>query len=80
MSPEEVDARVAEIVRFLDAARPAWPVLLTELDAIESSLIEALITQDNPEARGRIKAIRSIKELPFTLQAERDGLIEGLAE
>ena len=80
MNSEEVQARVAAICRFLEAVPSLWPVLLTELDAIEASLIEALVTQDNAETRGRIKAIRGIKELPAMLQAERDGLTEGLAE
>ena len=80
MTREEIEARVAAIGRFLEAATALWPVLLTELDSIEASLVEALITQDSPETRGRIKAIRFIKELPVSLQAERDGLTEGLAE
>lgn len=80
MIRQDIEARVASITRFMEAVPALWPVLLTELDAIERDLTEALVTRDCPETRGRIKAIRAIKELPVALQAERDGLTEGLAE
>lgn len=77
---DDMRGRIAAINTFLEASTNSWPFLCAELDRIERELIETLITNDSEEVRGRIKALRAIKELPETLQAERSGLTEGLSE
>lgn len=80
MEPDELRARLAEITAFQEAARTGWPFFCAELDRIEADLVERLITQESESTRGQIKLIRQIKELPLTLQAEREGITEGLPE
>lgn len=77
---DDTQDRIAAITQFIDAAASVWPLLCAELSRMERDKVESLITQESEQARGYIKALRHIKELPETLQAERIGLTEGLAE
>lgn len=63
--------RIEEIDAGLQAIRPGWPFLLAELQKQIDSRIESLITQNNEETRGRIKALRDLMNLPETLEDER---------
>ena len=80
MEPDELRDRLAEITAFIEATLTGWPFFCAELDRIEQALTERLITQESEATRGQIKLLRQIKELPETLQAEREGLNQGLPE
>ena len=77
---DEIRGRIAQITQFQEVTNLGWPVFCAELDRIEQGLIERLITQESEATRGQIKLLRRIKELPETLQAEREGLNQGLPE
>lgn len=80
MEPDELRARLAEITAFIEATLTGWPFFCAELDRLERELVERLITQESEATRGQIKLLRTIKELPETLQAEREGITQGLPE
>lgn len=67
--------RIEEIDATLQAIRPGWPFLLAEVLARIADETERLITQNNEETRGRIKALRDLMNLPDTLEAERAGIL-----
>ncbi|MFC5550729.1 hypothetical protein [Massilia aerilata] len=67
--------RIEEIDAALQAIRPGWPFLLAELQARVADDTERLITQNNEETRGRIKALRDLMDLPEALEAERAGIL-----
>lgn len=77
---DEIRGRISEITQCQEAIHSGWPFFCAELDRIEQGLIERLITQESEATRGQIKLLRRIKELPETLQAEREGLNQGLPE
>ena len=77
---DEIRGRIAQITQFQEVTNLGWPFFCAELDRIEQGLIERLITQESESTRGQIKLLRRIKELPETLQAEREGLNQGLPE
>lgn len=77
---DEIRGRIAQITQFQEVTNLGWPFFCAELDRIEQGLIERLITQESEATRGQIKLLRRIKELPETLQAEREGLNQGLPE
>lgn len=64
---EQIEARQRQIT-------PAWPSVAAELKAIIDQHIERLITQDNEETRGRIKALRDLMDLPEALESERQSI------
>lgn len=72
--------RIVEITRTLDSIQSAWPVLAVELQKKIDRLVLDLISQDNEQTRGRIKALRDLKGLPETLHSEREGIKAGLAD
>ena len=77
MQPAE---RVNQIDRSLTAIQNGWPFLLAEINERIDTLTLSLIAQDNEQTRGRIKALRELKELPETLKQERESISAGLAE
>jgi hypothetical protein len=74
------DERIAHINRTLEAVKQGWPLLAEELDARLSELTEQLINNDNEQTRGQIKALRWMKELPASLQSQRDSMSAALAD
>ena len=72
--------RIAAIDKTLSAIRGAWPALATEIDELVQPLVERLVNSDDEQTRGRIKALRELKELPSLLLAERDGISAALSE
>lgn len=68
-------ARIEEIDATLKAIQPGWPFLLAEVQARIADETARLITQNNEETRGRIKALRDLMTLPETLEAERAGIL-----
>lgn len=77
MTPKE---RIAEIDQTLSAIRSGWPRVVVEVENILAGLTESLVSEDNEQTRGRIKALREVKELPETLFSERAGLEAALSE
>jgi hypothetical protein len=67
--------RIEQIEATLKAIQPGWPFLLVEVQALIVQQTERLITQNNEETRGRIKALRDLMDLPDALQAERAGIL-----
>lgn len=80
MTHEEIEGRIGQIGRVLDALRGAWPALSMEIQSRVTQLTESLITQDNEQERGAIKELRNLLNLPETLQYEREGLAAALSE
>ena len=72
--------RVNQIDRSLTAIQNGWPFLLVEINERIDTLTLSLIAQDNEQTRGRIKALRELKELQETLKQERESISAGLAE
>jgi len=72
--------RLNQIDQALGAIQNGWPFLLVEINERIDSLTQSLIAQDNEQTRGRIKALRDLKELPETLKQERESISAGLAE
>lgn len=74
------DERIAQINRTLEAVKQGWPLLAEEIDARLGELTEQLINNDNEQTRGQIKALRWMKELPASLQSQRDSMSAALAD
>lgn len=72
--------RAQEIAAALPVLRAAWPALTAEIERIVAGRIDSLIIQDNPETRGRIKALRDLLNLPDELESERKALTAELPE
>lgn len=68
-------ARLTEVDRLLMAADAIWPQLAREIGVMVAQHVETLITQDNPEVRGRIKALRDLLNLPESLRQERADIL-----
>ena len=77
---DEIRGRISEITQCLEAIHIGWPFFCAELARMEHELTESLITQESESVRGKIRLLRAIKELPEALQAEREGLNQGLPE
>lgn len=75
-----LEERVAFIDKALSAFPGAWPLLVIEIDQLIADLTEQLVNNDNEQTRGRIKALRGVKELPISLLTERDGIRAALSE
>lgn len=72
--------RINQIDLALGAIQNGWPFLLAEINERIDSLTQSLIAQNDEQTRGRIKALRDLKELPETLKQERESISAGLAE
>lgn len=66
--------RLNHIEATLKAIPNGWPFLMVELKLIIAQHIERLITQDDEETRGRIKALRDLLDLPEVLESERQSI------
>lgn len=75
-----IEARIAHIGAALDAMRGGWSFVTQEIDSRIASLTESLISNNDEQTRGRIKALLEIKNLPDTLQFEREGMSAALSE
>jgi hypothetical protein len=80
VSREELEQRQAQIAQALPALSSAWPYLTREIESRIASLTGRLITENDEQTRGRIKALRELLNLPETLQQEREGITAGLSE
>lgn len=77
MTPED---RLGELTNQLQAIQNGWPFFSSLLQERIDALTERLIGSNDEQTRGRIKALQELKELPVTLQQERDGIRAGLSE
>lgn len=75
-----VQNRIDKLSQAIEAIRVGWPFLLAEIDSRIESHTQSLIAQDDEQTRGRIKALRDLKELPEALIQERESIRAGLAE
>lgn len=73
-------ARLAEIGNTLQAIQTGWPYVLAEINSRIESLTMQLVSQESEQVRGRIKALRDLRDMPEALQQERDGISAGLSE
>jgi hypothetical protein len=73
------DRRV-QIEMFLSAVAPNWSYVTKEIDERLEGLILSLISQDSEETRGRIKALRDLKDLPQALTHELAAIKAELTE
>lgn len=69
------NTRIEQIDAILKVIQSGWPFLLAEVQARIADETERLITQNNEETRGRIKALRDLLTLPETLESERAGIL-----
>jgi hypothetical protein len=72
--------RVNQITAALDAMRLGWPFIESEITARIEALTLSLVNNNDEQTRGRIKALRELKELPETLGNERSGISAALSE
>ena len=73
-------ARLAEIGNTLQAIQGGWPFVLLEINSRIEALTVQLVSQESEQVRGRIKALRDLRDMPETLQQERDCLSAALAD
>lgn len=66
--------RQAEIEVFLGSIAPHWRIIEREIEERLDGLVIALIAQDCQETRGRIKALRDLKDLPSALTHELNAI------
>jgi DNA anti-recombination protein RmuC len=73
-----LEDRLAQLERAL-AGMP-WDCVAAEVKGRIEELTQQLITQNNDETRGRIKALQDLLDLPVALQQEREGLTAALSD
>lgn len=71
--------RIIEINALLTGFH-GWALFEAEITRRINELTMQLVYQNNEETRGRIKALAELKELPVSLQFERDGIGAALSE
>ena len=77
---EELNQQIGKLQQQIQAMQTAWPFLFPLLEEHRSEQIEALIASESPEARGRIKAITRIIELPQELSSTLAALVQAKAD
>ncbi|MDB5887025.1 MAG: hypothetical protein JWR74_3196 [Polaromonas sp.] len=73
-------ARVAAINTTLQALQSGWPAFLAEIDSRIESQTARLVQQESEQVRGRILALRELRDMPETLSQERDSISAALAD
>ena len=76
----DINARLDYLNNTLAAFNTAWPRLSGEIQSRIDSLTLSLISANNEETRGAIKALRELLNLPASLQYERDHINAELTE
>lgn len=71
--------RLNEIERVLPALS-SWPLVVAEIQLQIDAMMERLVASEDPEARGAIKQLRYLIDLPGRLQSERTYLAAGLSD
>ncbi len=83
MSPEQLDAarvRLMVLQAASGAMEAAWPYLTPMLQGLRAEKVEALVSADDQELRGRIKQIDDLLQMPQYLRSEIQVLSEALSE
>lgn len=75
----DISARLDYLNATLAALEFAWPKIAGEIQARIDHLTLMLISANNEEARGAIKALRDLLDLPNTLRYELTHINEELA-
>ena len=73
-------ARINHIRQTIEAMRNAWPFFMPEIEQMRADALEALIAKEDPEARGAIKALQRLIDLPETLKGELGQLERALED
>lgn len=71
---------IAQLDERIKRVAPAVGSLEQEIQTMIDTRIEMLVSQNDEGARGGIKALRELLELPATLQSERSQLEAGLPQ
>jgi len=66
--------RILQLERFIGSVSPNWDHVAREIDSHIDGLIMSLIAQNNEETRGKIKALRDLRDLPTVLKQELDAI------
>lgn len=80
MTREEVEARIAQLSRALDAFSNSWPALSALIGERIADHTNSLISENNEQTRGAIKELRALLDLPEALQHEREALTAALSD
>lgn len=78
MTRDDIERRIGDISRFMEAMSHGWPFLSAELKRRADDLTESLVSTNNEETRGRIKQLRDVLDMPEALASERQSLSEAL--
>jgi hypothetical protein len=68
-------ARMTQIDAALAGMHVAWPAVCHEIKLLIADYTAALVSQNNEETRGRIKALHDLMDLPEALEAERRSIL-----
>lgn len=76
----DLKTRANTLKQLTEAMRNAWPFFLPVLIEMRENKTQVLIAAENPEARGAIKAIQDLIDLPESVKAELGDLEQALAD
>lgn len=79
MQSNNVRSRINTITQLLDVMPSIWPLLTSEIESLQYNLVQSLIAENSEQKRGMIKGLSMIKELPSSLESERQVLNDGLS-
>ncbi len=74
------DARLEYLDVLIKTVENAWPRVAIEIQERIDHQVGSLICSENPEARGAIKALQNLLELPDLLKQERASINAELSE
>ena len=66
--------RQLQLEQFMGSVGNNWSQVVREIDNRLEGLMVSLISTNNEETRGRIKALRDLRDLPIALQQELDAI------
>ena len=70
----DMQDRQLQIEQFIGSIAPNWQWVTREIDNRLEGLIVSLISTNSEETRGRIKALRDLRDLPTALQQELEAI------
>ena len=76
----DLKAKARSLHQLIEAMRNAWPFLLPVLIEHKDEKTLALIAKEDPEARGAIKALMRLIDLPESVRAELEQLEQAIAD
>lgn len=66
----QIARRVDQLTQWVPALQQAWPALAPLLEERRARYVTRLIATEDEQARGRIKELSDLLELPMRLQRE----------